>query len=61
MSNSTEQKQKATTGRIQVGKLPPQEQELDAEEAEKVKGGAGRPGGVFAYHVGEEIPQTTRK
>ena len=61
MSNSTEQKQEATRGRIQVGNLPQQEKELNAEEAEKIQGGGGLPGGVVANHVGEEIPQTVRK
>jgi hypothetical protein len=57
MSNSTEQKHQATTGRIQVGSLPEQEKELEAEEAEKVQGGGGLSSGVIATHIGEEIPQ----
>lgn len=61
MSNSTDQKQEATTGRIQVGNLTPQEKELKAEEAEKVQGGGGVSGGVLASHIGEEIPQTVQK
>lgn len=61
MSNTTEQKQEATTGRIQVGNLPPQEKELKAEEAEKVQGGGGLSGGVTTSHIGEEIPQTVQK
>ena len=58
MSNSSGQKSEAKTSRVQVGSLPPQEKELKDQEAENVKGGAGRPGGVIANHVGEEIPQT---
>jgi hypothetical protein len=57
MSNSKEKTQEAA--RIEVGNLPEQEKQLNDQEAEKVKGGAGRPGGVIAYHIGEEIPQTT--
>jgi len=57
MSNSTRQKPEAKTSRVQVGKLPQQEKELKDQEAEKVKGGGGLPGGVLPSHVGEEIPQ----
>ena len=61
MSNAKQQKQAATTGRIQVGNLPQQEKKLKKQEAENVKGGGGLPGGVVSNHVGEEIPQTVRK
>jgi len=60
MSNSTDQKNEAKTGRIQVGNLPQQEKELKGQEAENVKGGGGLSGGVVPSHVGEEIPQTKR-
>ena len=60
MSNSTGQKSEAKTSRVQVGNLPRQEKELKDQEAEKVKGGGGVPGGVVANHIGEEIPQKNR-
>jgi len=55
MSNSTVKN--PDTSHVQISDLPSQEKELKDQEAEKVKGGGGRPGGVIAYHVGEEIPQ----
>ena len=62
MSNAKQQKQAATTGRIQVGNLPQQEKKLKKQEAENVKGGGGLPGGVVpTSHVGEEIPQTRQR
>jgi len=57
MSNSTEQKPEEKTSRVQIGNLPQQQRELKDQEAEKVKGGGGLPGGVVANHIGEEIPQ----
>ena len=61
MSNTTEQEPEAKTGRVQVGNLPQQEKELKDQEAEDIKGGGGLGGGVFASHIGEEIPQTTKR
>lgn len=58
MSNSAEQKTGVKTNRVQVSNLPQQEKELKDHEAEKIKGGSG---GDFASHIGEEIPQTTRR
>lgn len=56
MSNSTQQNSEAKTSRVQVGELPPQEKELESQEADQVKGGGGLAGGVFPSRIGEEVP-----
>ena len=57
MSNTSELKPEAQSGRVQIGNLPQQEKELKEKEAERVKGGGGPSGGVNLL-CGEEIPQT---
>jgi hypothetical protein len=47
------------TSRVQVGELPQQEKELENVEAEQVKGGGGRIGGVIC-RIGEEVPAQNR-
>lgn len=61
MSNSTDRKTEAKTSRVEVSNLPAQEKQLKDEEAANVKGGGGLGGGVFASHIGEEIPQTVKR
>ena len=43
--------------RVQIGKLPQKQRDLDNREAKKIQGGGGSPGGVLRDHIGEEIPQ----
>jgi len=63
MSKPKEQKPEDNKGRVRVGNLPQQEEELKEREAENIKGGGGLSGGVVARgeyqlsHIGEEIPQ----
>ena len=64
MSKPKEQKPEDNKGRVRVGNLPQQEEELKEREAENIKGGGGAPGGVVnnrgeyqLSHIGEEIPQ----
>ena len=61
MSNSTQRKTETKTSRVHVGSLPQQEKELKDKEAENINGGGGLSGGVIASHIGEEIPQTTKR
>ena len=59
MSKPEEQKPEDNKGRVRVGNLPQQEEELKEREAGNIKGGGGVPGGVVGQlsHIGEEIPQ----
>jgi len=60
MSKPKEQKPENTKGRVRVGNLPQQEEELKGREAGNIKGGGGVSGGVVLRgesHIGEEIPQ----
>ena len=60
MSSSNTTKPAAKQNRVQVGNLPQKERDLKDQEAEKVTGGGGMPGGVLPSHIGEEIPQKNR-
>ncbi len=59
MSKPKEQKLEDNKGRVRVGNLPQQEEELKEREAANIKGGGGLSGGVVSRgesHIGDEIP-----
>jgi hypothetical protein len=59
---STVEKRKAENeqGRVHVGTLSKQKEELKSHEARKVKGGGGLGGGVLADDPAPKPPTTTK-
>ena len=54
----SQQKEKKSKEKRRVKDLPPKEKKLTANEAKKVRGGGGVPGGMVGQRgIGEEIPQ----